>query len=281
MPLVKEIIDVVLADNPNIAKGNIFEKICGDFKDNGKLRRLIKKLMKSNSDSFEDIFDSLKRVVATFGEGGGVEEGAVGGMDALSGMLGGLGLGVGGGGGEAGVSSPDQAMDMLRHNILGRFREIVRDVCGSVVEGSDSKEEEVVDLNDADCDSLFEALSTGDADAAEGHCEQHGITAVQLAKIQERFKSEGLHKACEMSKSLNKTVSEMMSALQSNDETAVEQMLAKAASELPFDVQDVVHSENSADEDDDAEDDDAEGDDAEDDDAEDDKTAQLPGAGKH
>lgn len=66
MPLVKEIIDMILMSNPDISQSNIFEKIFTEFKGKRKLRKLIMKLLKSNEDSFADIFTSLSKVIATF-----------------------------------------------------------------------------------------------------------------------------------------------------------------------------------------------------------------------
>ncbi len=67
MPLVKEIIDMILMQNPDINQQNIFEKIFSQFKGRkSRLRRLINKLMRSKGDQFGEIFDSLQKVVATF-----------------------------------------------------------------------------------------------------------------------------------------------------------------------------------------------------------------------
>jgi hypothetical protein len=66
MPLVREIIDLIIVSNPDITQSNIFEKIFNDFKGKRRLRKLIMKLLKSKEDSFELIFDSLQKVIATF-----------------------------------------------------------------------------------------------------------------------------------------------------------------------------------------------------------------------
>jgi hypothetical protein len=66
MPLVKEIIDMILMDNPDLNQTNIVDKIFKDFRGKRKLRQLIMKLLKSKSDNFTDIFSSLQRVVASF-----------------------------------------------------------------------------------------------------------------------------------------------------------------------------------------------------------------------
>lgn len=66
MPLVKEVIDMILVSNPDLTQANIFEKIFTEFKSKRRLRKLIMKLLKSNEDSFSDIFSSLSKVIATF-----------------------------------------------------------------------------------------------------------------------------------------------------------------------------------------------------------------------
>ena len=76
MPLVKEIIDMILMGNPDLNRKNIFDKIFTEFKSKRRLRKLIMKLLKSEEDSFGDIFNSLQKVIATFG--GEVGGGAAG-----------------------------------------------------------------------------------------------------------------------------------------------------------------------------------------------------------
>jgi len=66
MPLVKEVIDMILVSNPDLTQSNIFAKIFTEFKGKRRLRKLIMKLLKSNEDSFSDIFTSLSKVIATF-----------------------------------------------------------------------------------------------------------------------------------------------------------------------------------------------------------------------
>jgi hypothetical protein len=66
MPLVKDIIDMILLDHPDLNQSNIVDKIFKDFQGKKKLRRLIMKLMKTKQDNFADIFTSLQRVVASF-----------------------------------------------------------------------------------------------------------------------------------------------------------------------------------------------------------------------
>lgn len=67
MPIVKEIIDMILLENPDLTQFNLVEKIFSDFKGKRKLRQLIMKLLKSKTDNFSEIFSSLQRVVASFG----------------------------------------------------------------------------------------------------------------------------------------------------------------------------------------------------------------------
>lgn len=68
MPLVKEIIDMILINNPDLNQRNIFEKIFKEFKGKRRLRKLIMKLLKAKGDNFGDIFNSLQKVIATFSD---------------------------------------------------------------------------------------------------------------------------------------------------------------------------------------------------------------------
>ena len=69
MPLVKDIIDMILIDNPDLNQSNIFDKIFGQFKSNPRMRKMIMRLLKSKEDSFGSIFNNLQRVIASFGDG--------------------------------------------------------------------------------------------------------------------------------------------------------------------------------------------------------------------
>jgi len=64
--LIRDIIDMILSANPDITQHNIFEKIFTEFKSKKRLRKMIMKLLKSDQDSFGDIFTSLQKVIATF-----------------------------------------------------------------------------------------------------------------------------------------------------------------------------------------------------------------------
>lgn len=68
-PLVKQIIDLILTNNPDLNQNNIFEKIFKEFKGKRRLRKMIMKLLKGKGDNFADIFNSLQKVIATFGPG--------------------------------------------------------------------------------------------------------------------------------------------------------------------------------------------------------------------
>ena len=68
MPLVKDIIDMILINNPDLNQRNIFDKIYGEFKGSRRMRAMIMKLLKSKGDSFGEIFTSLQRVISTFSQ---------------------------------------------------------------------------------------------------------------------------------------------------------------------------------------------------------------------
>lgn len=67
-PLVKDIIDMILINNPDLNQRNIFDKITKNFMGNRRLRKLIMKLLKSKEDNFGDIFNSLQKVIGTFSD---------------------------------------------------------------------------------------------------------------------------------------------------------------------------------------------------------------------
>ena len=66
MPLVREIIDMILVQNPDINQANIFEKIMGQFTKSKRLRRMMLKLLKNKQNDFSDIFSNLQKVISTF-----------------------------------------------------------------------------------------------------------------------------------------------------------------------------------------------------------------------
>lgn len=66
MPQVKQMIDIILSAAPNVTQGNLMGSIMQQFKSKKELRQLVMKLMKTKTETFEEIFNSLQRVIATF-----------------------------------------------------------------------------------------------------------------------------------------------------------------------------------------------------------------------
>lgn len=66
MPIVKEIIDIILSNNPDLTQQNLCQKIMRDFQGKRTLRRLVMQLLKSKEDHFSEIFSSLQKIVASF-----------------------------------------------------------------------------------------------------------------------------------------------------------------------------------------------------------------------
>src|SRR5207253_1317923 len=66
MPLVKELIDMIVSSNPDLNQSNVFERIFKQIRGKSRMHRLLMKLMKSKSENFIEIFNSLQRVIATF-----------------------------------------------------------------------------------------------------------------------------------------------------------------------------------------------------------------------
>lgn len=62
---VKDIIDMILETNPNVAGGNLAHNITGMFKSNKRLRGMIMGLMNGKQAQIPEIFNSLKIVLST------------------------------------------------------------------------------------------------------------------------------------------------------------------------------------------------------------------------
>lgn len=200
MPLVKEIIDMILLNNPDLNQKNIFEKIFSEFKGKRRLRKMIMKLLKNNGDSFGDIFNSLQKVIATFGS-------------------------------EVNTTAPN--MDGMKQKVRGMFDGIL-------------KQSEIHNLSDDQTDRLIEALEGGKTDVLNAMVEEKLVTSEQLTTVHQKYKAAGLDKmnVSKVVKDLGATMSQMMQAIESNDESAIKDVLAKAGSGMSLDPKELEQMQN-------------------------------------
>jgi len=63
-PLVKNIIDMILVNNPDLNQQNVFNRVLGQK--NRRLRKMIIKLLKGDKKKFMEIFNSMQRVISIF-----------------------------------------------------------------------------------------------------------------------------------------------------------------------------------------------------------------------
>jgi hypothetical protein len=185
MPLVKEIIDMILVNNPDLNQKNIFEKIFSEFKGKRRLRKMIMKLLKNNGDSFGDIFNSLQKVISTFSS----------------------------------EVNTTPNLDGVKQKVRGMFDTIL-------------KEAEITGLSEAQTDQLIEALEDKKTNVLESMIEEKLVTKEQLFQVDQLYRKNGLDKmnVSKVVKDLGSTMNEMMKAIESNDESAVKDILAKAGS---------------------------------------------------
>lgn len=65
-PLIKDIVEVIMQNNPQINQTNVMSTIMSDFKKNKKMRSLVMKLMKQDEQKFVEIMNSLEKVMSVF-----------------------------------------------------------------------------------------------------------------------------------------------------------------------------------------------------------------------
>jgi len=202
MPLVKEIIDMILINNPDLNQNNIFEKIITEFKSKRRLRKMIMKLLKNNGDSFGDIFNSLQKVIATFGS----EVNATPNLDAV------------------------------KQKVRGVFEDIL-------------KQSDIKHLDTTQTDRLIAALEDKNEPELTAMITEQLITPDQLELVEKKYKAQGLDKmnVSKVVKDLGSTMNDMMKALESNDENAVKDILAKAGSGMNMDQKEMqtIHEDLS------------------------------------
>lgn len=191
MPLVREIIDMLLMDNPNLNQSNMFANIFAKFKGSKRLRRMIMKLMKSKEDNFGEIFTSLQKVIATFSS-------------------------------EVNLDTNMKAnLEAAKQRVRAAFEQIL-------------VEAEVKSLTDAQTTQLIEALEEQKEDALKDFVSEGILAKEKLEKVRELYKAKNLDKmqVNKVVKDLGKTMTDMMAAIETNDEKAIESLLSRAGSGL-------------------------------------------------
>lgn len=187
MPVVREIIDLILLDNPDLNQSNMFSRIFSKFKGSKRLRKLIMKLMKSKDDNFAEIFTSLQKVIATF--------------------------------------SSEVSIDSNMQTNLETAQKQVRATYDSLL-----TEANVGGLTDEQKTQLIDALEEKNSLRLADLLEEKVISEEQLKSVQALYKQKGLDKmqVNKTVKDLGRTMEDMMAAIQSNDESKVQQILSRS-----------------------------------------------------
>ncbi len=194
MPMVREIIDLILVSNPDINQANIFEKILSEFKGKKRLRKLILRLLKAKEDSFQDIFSSLSKVIATFSTEVALD------------------------------TNMKNNMNMAKNQLNMAFEKILKEVG-------------VSDMEDVTRQRLITALEDKDETTISAVLDEGCITPIQLQQVRTLFSQRKLDKM-NISKTmtdLGSTMSSLMSAIQSNNEEEVKNVLSQAGTGLNID----------------------------------------------
>lgn len=203
MPIVREIIDMILMDNPDLNQSNMFSRIFSKFKGSKRLRKLIMKLMKSKEDNFGEIFTSLQKVIATF-------------------------------------SSEVNLDTNLQANLDGakqRVRTAVEQILAQAG---------VTSFTEDQTTRVIEALEDRDAAALQTLVDQAALSADQLSRVQTLYHEQGLDKVPvnKVVKDLGRTMTDMMAAIESNDESAVKDILARAGSNMNLPTEELTRMQN-------------------------------------
>lgn len=187
MPIVREIIDMILLDNPDLNQSNMFSKIFSKFKGSRRLRKLIMKLMKSKEDNFGEIFTSLQKVIATFGS--------------------------------------EVNLDTNMHANLAQAQQKVRAAFEQILSRAG-----VTGLTPEQTTQLIDALEERNQPALRDLVDEQLVTEAQLARVQSLYSEEGLDKVQvnKVVKDLGRTMTDMMAAIESKDEEAVQNILSRA-----------------------------------------------------
>lgn len=206
MPIVREIIDMILLDNPDLNQTNMFSRIFSKFKGSRRLRKLIMKLMKSKEDNFGEIFTSLQKVIATFSS-------------------------------EVNLDTNMQAnIEQAKKKVRAAFDQILGQAG-------------VKDLTEDQTSQLIDALEDRNEPALKDLVEEKIIDADQLQRVQTLYREQGLDKVQvnKVVKDLGRTMTDMMAAIESNNEQAVQDILARAGAGLNLPAEELAQMQTEMD----------------------------------
>lgn len=211
MPIVKEMIDLILLNNPDINPTNIMSKITSEFKvKGGRLKKLIFKMMDDkNDDCLDSVFASIQRVIATFSDGSGSGGGVSGGLgDALSAF-----------GNVGDENAMQEKLDMMKIELAKLFDTIL-DRAG-VKNMSQSNKDKIMSALESKKEMDFEML------ISEGI-----VSDDQLSEIRVQFAKSGFDKmnVAKVVSNLGGTMQKMKDAMENGSEEDIKNIFANAGS---------------------------------------------------
>jgi Sec-independent protein translocase protein TatA len=193
---VKDIIDVILATNPNVAGGNLAHNITSMFKGNKQLQKMIMGLMKSKTNKIGEIFQSLQIVLSTL-------------VDTKPTTT-----------NTSSSAAPDGAwLRTMVSSVLPEFQ----------------------DWSDRDRDLLLQAIQDND-DMLWGVFKDR-VSDGQRQAIETLYGQRSNNNLGNMMRDVNGTMGDFMKAMESNDEKAIEQMMAKTSSLMNLDPNELKRME--------------------------------------
>lgn len=198
LPVVREIISLILAGNPGLNQSNITEKIFSDFKGNKKLRRLIMKLLKSTTksgkqeDTFGDIFESLSRVISTFSSETNLD------------------------------ANLKNNMKISQNKVRSLFDSIL---CENKVDHKLTEDQKT---------DLIAAFDDKNKTVIETMIKSGVLHETEMANVHEAYSLQNLSKMNVMKTvgNLGNTMTDMLAAIENNDESAMQSILGKAGGNL-------------------------------------------------
>lgn len=198
MPIVREIIDMILVENPQKAgvnPQNMFSHVFETFKGKRRMRRMVMKLFKRKDNYFEEVLKALQKVLASFGPGVNAK------------------------------TSADENLARGKQQQLEAFQKILSD---TGVTGLSR------DVTEAYIDRLSTRQSVDEAKTLP-------LTATQAQQIETLFYAQGLHSMVtpHMVSNLGTTMSEVMHAFQTGDETKMQDILKKTGANVNFNMDDM------------------------------------------
>lgn len=213
MPIVKELIDLILVNNPDINQGNILNKIMSEFagkgSSGGRMKKLIWKLLKQDESCFGDIFNSIQRVIATFSAGnpdGQATPNPLANLDFSK--MSGMGM----------PADMQDKMDDLKKKNDSLFTSILSD-CG-VENLSSSNREKLLTALDEQKEMGFERL------IADGI-----VTCDQMEEVRKEFETRGMEKlkSAKAVSNLGETMQKMMDAMRDGSEEDMKKLFSESS----------------------------------------------------